>query len=105
MNVSWQQILLGAGARAAGAAADWHAHRHWPSSREEAEPIQLRLEGPKIVKTIGIYPDGDGGALRLECGDAAAKFRAGGEGLGDRLTEIRLNIDEVNQLQLDAAMA
>src|SRR5262245_35878995 len=99
------QILLGAGSVSAGAAANWHTHRHRPGGCEEAELIQLRLEGAKIVKTIGVYPEGDCRALRLERGHAPTEFGAGGEGLSDRLAEIGLYIDEINQLQLDATMA
>src|SRR5205823_1888667 len=99
------RVLLRARSAAAGAAGDRLAHWHRAGGGEKAELKKLRLERPKVVKAVGIDPNRHRRALRLEGGNAAAKFRARSERLRDRLAEIRLNIDEINQLQLHAAVA
>ena len=87
------------------AASDRLAHRHRAGGGEETLLVKLGLHGAEVVETVGIDPNRDRRALRAMVGQATAELRAGAEGLRRRLTEVRLNIDEVNPLQLDRAVA
>src|SRR6478672_10277308 len=84
----------------ARAASDWFAHRHWARRGEKAEAEELGFECAEVVEAVGIDPDRYGCVLWPTGRDAAAKFGRRAKRLSHRLTEIRLDIDEIDQFEL-----